>query len=152
MSRVRTFLIWSLIGVGLSLSIYGCVQGYRLLGYTPEEAQYAVQLDKQSAKEIAQQVAAEIGAIVGQHYTLPEENRPASDVLIWKIVSVVVGGIGAFLSGLFSRLMARHKKINQAMIRAVEISGDQKVKRKIKAVAEGMGVESYLNKMVKKMT
>ena len=152
MSRTQSILAWVCIGIGLSLSMYGCVQGYRLLGYTPEEAQQLVQLDKQSAKQIAQQVAAEIGAIIGQHYSMPEESRPASDVLIWKIISVVVGGIGAFLSGLFSRLMARHRKINQAMIRAIEISGDKKVKNKIKAVATAMGVEESLHKMVKKMT
>ena len=152
MSRTQSILAWICIGIGLSLSMYGCVQGYRLLGYTSEEAQYAVQLDKQSAKQIAQQIAVEIGGIVGQHYSLPEENRPESDVLIWKIISVVVGGIGAFLSGLLSRLLSKHKKINQAMIKAIEINGDKKLKNSIKSIATTMGVEPSLHKMVKKMT
>ena len=152
MTKVRTFLVWYLISVGLSLSVYGCVQGYRLLGYTPEEAQAAVQLDKESAKQIAQQVAGQVGAIVGEHYATPEENRPGSDVLIWKIISVVVGGIGAFLSGLLSRLLSRHKKINEALIKGIEISGNKKVKNTVRSIATSMGVEPALHKMVEKMT
>ena len=152
MTKVRTFLVWYLIATGLSLSVYGCVQGYRLLGYTPEEAQAAVQIDKESARQIAEQVAGQVGAIVGEHYATPAEDRPGSDVLIWKVISVVVGGIGAFLSGLLSRLLSRHKKINQAMIKAIEISGNQKVKDTVKSIATSMGVEPALHKMVEKMT
>lgn len=129
-TRLRYGAAWALIVVSLSLTVTGCVQLYKALGMTEEQAQ------EEHGKDV-------------------EELRKALSegrVLFWQIVSGVVAAAGALVTGLLAKWLGQEKKIVQAVVAGVEKAGNGKVKEAIHDSALAMGVEGALSKRVQTLT
>ena len=148
----HNWIFYLMLTIGLVFIVVGCAGVYRALG-VPETT--ANQLGPEDEAAIAAAVQSGISDVVAQVATgtpITTAAVSAGSTLAWKLATIFLGGAGTILSTLLAKWFGTEKKINTALIRGIEKSDKDTVKKAVQAEAMATGVESKLHTRVVSLT
>lgn len=127
-SQTTATFLFILLG---SLFVFaGCAQLYRSLGMTEDQVSEQVAADQEVR-----------GAIVNTIRTTSTE-----------MISTVLAGIGAVVSGFLAKWLGSERKMTKALITGIEDSSSKTTKETVHAKATDLGIENKLHRRVASLT
>ncbi len=127
-SRSTATILFILIG---SLFVFaGCAQLYRSIGMTEDQVNEQVAADQQVRGEIVNTI------------------RTTSTDMI----STVLAGLGAIVSGFLAKWLGTERKMTKAMITGIEDASSKTTKEAVHSKALTAGIEKNLHKRVASLT